>query len=317
VAIWRSTTFSEIVDPASPNEAHAVDQGRAQRVIKVAWDAREQAARDFLGTSEVVNFGGGNYLSRTVPHSYPGYPKLYCTSIPRVEGVGPVGHNGSLDGEHLARYQFALLTLVYTTPPYETLTDNELVANGDVDANGNPSEGVALEQGRPRYVSLVPKPGMRVLTFNRSLLKNANTSMPVLEAVPLNVPHLDLTWTWHQVPKAALPWATWQVGQGRINNATFGVFQAGTLLIEPPEPRPITGPFGDRYFDVVIRARYLPQYDFATPPVAKGWNYVLGPTGTGAAAVWDMIELTVSGAAGAANTRMYRETYLPAFFEPL
>lgn len=300
-------------NPASPTEAWSVSQGRAVRTIKVKWADRIQAARDFLGHAELVEFGGFTYLSRTIPHTYPGTDKLYCTDIPKVEGVGPIGATGS-DSTLLAEYQFAILTLVYTTPPYEIYDDNTMLVAGYQDSNGNPSEGAALAAGQPRYVSVAPTPGMRTLVFNRGLVKREDNGAPIPEGIPFPSPHLDFEFTWWHVPQAALPWSVWGKTMGKINDAAFYVSDAQTLLMEAPKVTPITGPFGDRTFNVTFKARYYPQFDFSDPPVAKGWNYILAPTGNGASADLAMVKMVLDGAGGTVTP--FRTADFSLCFEP-
>lgn len=281
------------------------------------WADRRQAVLDFLGYPTVETAGAEVWLSRTVPHTYPGEPNLYCTEVAKIDGIGPTGSNGDPGGELQASYQHAEITLIYTTPTYDIATDDVLTANARVDANGNPSEGTALALGKPRFVTLRAKPGMKTLVFNRSLIKRADNGNPVLEGVPFIVPHVDFEFTWHQVPKAAINWARWGKTQGKVNDDTFYGFEAETLLMEAPEPRAIAGPFGDRLFDVVFRMRYFPQYDF-TPepagPIAKGWNYVLAPVGNGAGTTLDMVRMCADGQN---NTQpVYKSADFTLCFEP-
>lgn len=289
---FRTTTFEESLVGPSPTEAWSIDRGRASRNIDTGWTTRKQAALDFMGYAEVLVANGGNYLSRTIPANYPGESKIWCTDVPKTEGIGPIGYTGT--GETmLAEYQMARLALVYSTPPYEIMSDDDMVDAGYVDSNGNPSEGAALAAGYPRYISINASPGMQILTFNRALIKRADTLAPLSEGVPFHVPYLDIEFTWWHVPQAALNWTAWGRTQGRINSDTFYVFEPETLLCEPPKIVPITGPFGDRLFNVVFKMRYKPNFNFDTPPVAKGWNYALMATGNGGTADIDMIRMCV------------------------
>lgn len=289
---FRTTSFNEAFNPASPSESWSLDQGRATRIIDTAWTTRRQATLDFMGYAEILNANGGNYLSRTVPANYPGESYVWCTGAPKVEGIGSVGKTGT--GETmLADYQIARISLAYSTPTYEIFTDDVMVDRGYVDANGNPSEGAALAAGDPRYISFTAEPGMQIITFNRSLIKRKDTMAPISEGVPFYVPHMDIEFTWWNVPAAALNWKAWGKAQGKINASAFFVFEANTLLMEPPKPIPFSGPYGDRLYNVKVKMRYKPQYDLSTPPVAKGWNYILLPTGNGALADLAMVKMVV------------------------
>lgn len=293
---WRSTLFNEAFNPASPNEAWSIDQGRATRVIHTAWATRKQAALDFMGYAEILD-NGGLYLSRSIPVTYPGEDYVWCTGVPKVSGIGSRGKTGS-GGSMLADYEIAEMTLAFSTPLYEIFDDDTMVSRGYIDANGNPDEGEALKAGDPRYISVVTKPGMQTLTFNRALIKRSDNGNPLSEGFPIQVPHTDLEFTWHFVPKAAMNWSAWGVCMGKINEDTFYGFEPETLLMESPEVIPFRGPFGDMLYNVKFRARYKPQFDTSTPPVAKGWNYILAPTGNGATAALAMVKVAVNGTTG-------------------
>lgn len=295
-SLWRATSYDEMLNTASPVEAWAPNQSRANRTIRTDWLLRKQAVWDFLGYTEVViGTSGTNYLSRTVPHNYPGEDKIWCTDIPRIVGSGPIGSTG-VDSTLLAAYTFAELTLTYTAPLYNHLTDAEMVAAGYVNAEGEISEGVALKTSFGRYVTYKSKPGLRQLVLNRSAVKRSDTSRPIPEGVPVPVPYEDIELTWHQIPESALNTTVWGETQGRVNSDTFLGRPAETLLMEAPEIVSREGLFGARSYDVIFRMRYYPQYDKGTPPTARGWNYILLPIGDAATASLDMVKMTINTA---------------------
>lgn len=310
---WRVTQYDEMLNTASPVEAWAPNQSRANRTIRTAWDFRKQAVWDFLGYTEVViGTSGTKYLSRTVPHNYPGEDKIWCTDIPRIVGSGPIGQTG-LDSTMLAAYTYAELTLTYTASLYNHLTDAEMVAAGYVNAEGEISEGVALQNSFGRYVIYKSKPGIRQLVLNRSAVKRSDTGAPLLEGVPVPVPYEDIELTWLQIPEAALNTAVWGETQGCLNDDTFLGRDAETLLMEAPEIIRREGLFGAASYDVVFRMRYYPQFDYGTPPTARGWNYILAPIGDPATASLDMVKM-VTNTAGTVSP--FRTADFTRCFEP-
>lgn len=293
---WRATLYDEMLNTASPVEAWAPNQSRANRTIRTGWDFRKQAVWDFLGYTEILVGGSGtNYLSRTVPHNYPGEDKIWCTDVPRIVGAIPTGSTGA-DSTLLAAYQFAELTLTYTATLYNHLTDAEMIAAGYINSDGEISEGVALKTSFGRYVTYKSKPGLRQLILNRSAVKRSDTGAPIPEGVPVPVPYEDIELTWHQIPEAALNTTVWGQTQGCINDDTFLGRPAETLLMEAPEIIRREGLFGAASYDVVFRMRYYPQYDKGIPPTARGWNWLLAPIGPPNTAYLDMVKMTINTA---------------------
>lgn len=292
--VWRNTYYDEMFTTASPVEAWAPNQSRANRTLRVAWGSRRQASYDFLGYSEVlVGTSGTNYLSREVPHNYPDEPKIWCTDIPRIVGAGPIGFTGA-DTNMLAAFTFAELTLTYTATLYNILTDAEMVAAGYTNSDGEISEGVALKSSFGRYVTYRSKPGLRQLILNRGAVKRSDTNQMIPEGVPVPVPYEDIELTWHQIPEAALNTTVWGQTQGKINDDVFLGRPAETLLMEAPEIVTREGMYGARSYDVIFRMRYYPQYD--SGGVASGWNYLLLPKGASGVAYLDMVKMTINTA---------------------
>lgn len=317
---WRSTQYNETFTQPSPSEAWAIDQGRATRVIECAWLLRKQATLDFLGYAEVPIGGSGlAYLSRTIPHNYPFETRIWCTANPKVEGLGPRGRTG-VDGagSMIADFHYAMMTLGYSTPPYDIMDDVEMGVRGFLNAVGDISEGVALRERRPRYISYVSKPGMQQLIFNKTAIKRADTNprTPLPEGIPIPLPYEELEFTWWHVPEAALPRNVWAKSMGTVNNATFFGRAAETLLLEAPQAMPITGPFGDRLFNVVFRMKFKPLFDYSVdPPVARGWNHILVPAGPAATSVLKPVEMCTNMGPDAPK-RPIRTSDFTLLFEP-
>jgi hypothetical protein len=276
MAVWRDTTYTWHY-PEKEEEAVLQDNGRVQAVAQVSWEGRQQARRDFCGTVAVADNGlGQQYITRTTPMPWPDEPWMYCTGSPRSVGLGPHGNDPVT---RLARYHKCHLTLVYQALTYDVLEDADVVAV-DGPLIGLPDEGDALRRGIRRYVSVYGKLGGKTWTVPTGILEFPD-GQPILQATfGKRIPAIALTYTWHQVPKAAIPKIAWIEGQGTINDLEFDGWPAETLLVEAPfHSPPRRDAAGTRIVDITVPMLFQPNWDKSGVP--RGHNYMLRATATG------------------------------------
>ncbi len=270
-----------------------------------------------------------------LPHPYPAAPPgMYATRITSVDGRGKPGKD-LLD---VTTYEQALLTIVYSTLTYHVGDDNSVLNTDPNDipiplpppppppplqGTGSffllPDEGFALSAGTPkasnyRYITRVAKPSGRMLSLNKGMMFVAspiNTlRIPIAEGIPVVEPSMDLVYTWHRVPEAAVPVNAIMAQMGTVNDAIFDGFAPETLLVEAPDPKPIYSPFGGREYDIQYRMKFLPRWD-RTAKVARGWNYILRKPPDGQL---QFVLVTSDGALD--STRTYRATNFRNLFRP-
>lgn len=277
MAVWRDTEFVELVE-GSPVEQVSLERGAATRRIRVAWEDRDQARLDFIGypSLELSGFGGW-YIYRTIPHSYPGKPHLFCVGSPQSEGVQPLG----IDDDDLGENTYAKLQLNYAHPTYFIVDDDELM---DTIGLPVPHEGAALEMGwrYSRYITKLEKPSVQILSINKGHMWLLDTQpVPLLEGFPRRLPQREIIYTWHQVPLLAYPRKVIDSALGCINSVAFDGHEPETLYFDAADPRPSPSGFsidGEPLFlyDVQFKFIYKPNYDLDIIPVtARGWNWVL------------------------------------------
>lgn len=311
MATFRGVSFEETFDD-SPEETFAVDQGRAVRTYLTAWADRYDFVDAFLGTASVATVGSVTYLTREIPHQHPD-TNFFATAIPKIVGIGPRGSDGA-DETLVAKYEKARIFVVYTAPMYDIRADLEVLDGDDL-----PNEGYAMAAGSSRYIIRTAKPGARLYVLGRGAVKTVDNGLSVPEGVAVTIPHIDLQYQWMHVPLAAVPQAAIREGIGKINDAVFDGFEAGTLLCETPDPVPITDQTGNRRFNITYRFRYLPNRKRTLASnageaigTALGWNYVLKPTANGTEL--DFIKTTATGALG--GPPLYESFDFTKFFRP-
>lgn len=324
---FRSTTFVELED--SPVGAYALDRGNVTRTYLVDFAARDQAALDFAGTAtRIVAPGGQTYLSRTLPHQLPSKSYMRVQSIPSVKPHAMRGTTGTLgDGTAMATYEMAEITCQYVFPTFDFLTDAEVEAE-DGPLAGYADEGWHLATNgstATRYITPSVKLATRELVLNRAILKDPR-GKPILEGVPIRETTGEVTYTWHQVPRDALPRQAWIAGGGCVNEQDFDSWPAGCLLADSmPETRPSPNVIdGQVYYDLQYRFKLLILADRLDPDgsvVFRGWNYIrrlvpqLGPV-VGAGRFELLLATTDGGDGTAPGTTMYPNYDFASFFRP-
>lgn len=319
---YRDTLYLESNE--SPEGSYYFDRGQVARKIQVDWPARDQAIRDFAGTVEVLyNDEGQGYLRRTTPHPFPPRPWMYVQSIPKEQPCCLRGNDGgTADGLGVARYELCELTLVYAMPTYNIREDASIVAP-DGPLAGLPDEGYALEQGRvnhSRYVSWVPRLASKTLELNQGMLKDEDNKL-IVSGIPFPEPVGEVLYTWHQVPEEALPVGVWIANGNSVNDATFDIWPAGTLLFDgPPEVRTNPNPMtGQTLADVTYKFKVSIKADPSTDPVTvRGHNYIYRRKVVGDPPVPLLIPrlVTTDGVGNDAGTRMFRDFDFKKFFRP-
>lgn len=273
--MFRSTEYVESED--SPKGGYYFDRGQVTCRIMVDHMARAQAVLDFAGSVQVNYDGGGQgYLTRVLPHALPARPWMYVQAVPNEEPLGLRGVTDEFgDGTGQSVYDLCELTLNYVMPTYKLKEDDDVLASTGPLA-GKPDEGYALQEGYQdsRYVTRVKKYSSRILVLNKGMLKDQDGKI-IVEGVPFPEPGGEVQYTWHQVPEECLPELVWMANSGRVNDATFDGYPAGTLLFDGnvevrPSPNPITGQV---LTDVVYRFKLAFKADPADGTI-YGHNYV-------------------------------------------
>lgn len=278
---FRDTFYSDYQPFAGGRQirmAFGQNGSRVERPVLVGWREVSQAKQDFLGFSQVKVAGADSYISRTIPHAYEGetdtqgLPWLWAQDVPNVEAMGARGKRASGAPD----FEQALMTVLYTSRTYGVFDDNNPGLQGAAaDPNGaaNPLDGLPDEATLLRYVTKLYKPTNRAITIPRALMQwvpqGAEPAAPIMEAIGKREPGIELTYVHHlrpDVPRAAIAQA-----MGKVNDAAFDGYEAGTLLCNEPDIEPIVLPIGEIAYDVHFHFRYLPKYDLSGTPRGHNW----------------------------------------------
>jgi len=283
------TTFLEfrgvayVESDESPVGNYSRGRGTITRSYQCGWEDRDALALAMLGTTSVQTDGSGRrYLSRVTPHTLPYKTFMHCDDILQVRPMALRGNDGGqADGLGVARYQQAEVVCQYSMPTFSVREDDEVnAAYGPL--AGLPDEGhmlATLGARLSRYISTTTRYTTRELVSNRGLVKDSD-GKTILEGIPIREATGEVTYTWWNVPEAALPRGAWIAGGACVNDQEFDLWPAGCLLASGlPEVRPEPNVVdGELYFTLVYRFQLLMLYDrdpmLAGGPVVRGHNYI-------------------------------------------
>lgn len=297
MARFRQTTYYEHA-PDSPNEAWGAGGGsrmtREMDVFNGTYAGRLNAAQDFIGYAQVATSGGVKYITRVTPMPYPSLPidaNPGANSVFYVSGISrtaPLGVPGGIDpasfpvGTAGANYDRARMTVEFTTLPFQVKEDAQVIATGGP-LVGLPDEGFALASGwqNTRYITRQIQPFVRLLKLPYGLMKQAATGKLLKVGIPFREGGANITYTWYRVPVAGVNFTTIGGALQTINNATFDIAPANTLLFDSFATREYQGAFGERIMDVTMHMIYLPHTAMNNPGkgTQRGWNWYLDVAG--------------------------------------
>lgn len=286
--------------PGSPEPSFEPERTSATRVLDVdldgTWTPAVKFARSLLGyPKSKATFSGINYIQRCTPDEYPepllltgsdGGVSLRAVKV-AMRGIGTPSYadcdtNGT---NRIAVYPKARLTVQYGTLPFDVWSER---TNGWESWNG----GVRDESLLTRYVSKVVEPGGQYLTLPGDCFKFVAYDggdvppvglggRPVMQGTGRMLIHFNMQLTWHMVPESMVPCALVRPfplvadgpqaidnALGKVNDATFAGYPAGTLLLTGVRFRPYRSALGKRIYDITY------QIKFFKPETGKGHNHI-------------------------------------------
>lgn len=200
----------------------ATDANSAVMVIDVNAGGSEKAKADLLGYAQRIEVNGVPRLHRNLPARHPRWPWMVCTRV--VAKDYKFLEKADYLAGPAAAYHFTRLTCVFTTVPYNVISDSDLSQYGSAEWN--------------RFTEIYYEPGLETITPDRGAFKWAdgpgagtdiNFGLPQLLSKP------TIRMVWRDVPENCLydvdgiP-TNVEALQGRVNSATFRGHPAGTLL---------------------------------------------------------------------------------------
>lgn len=239
---FTSEDWREAVSLYSPSQLSiGGKRSRATLTGYVPWAKIQKCVLWLLGFSWVDSSG---YLRREVPANHPLFNNLFANEIVDCVGVEwippkrPKPHPWSMP---YAVHNLAKITIGYSQPPFEILSDDQLVMTNPIAYRG---------QELRRYISWCPKPYVDLLEMPGAYEKFVAPAGTTIGGVTLNgLPTLSsrlliraqkstLKLTWHDIPidfvcnqYGAMP--KLEAAIGKINKDDFfGVNNVHTWLLD-------------------------------------------------------------------------------------
>jgi len=266
------------------------DSSQATWTIMVPWENYIDTSGNglipqVLGYSERIApgvIGGPGQISRQIPIKHPYFPWLYATMIADVKGIKPTGiyNNEAQGGSFSMQYEFAIVTIGFSSLTYDVISDQELADNYSNDESYR--YVTKISESTAEYISV--DRGQYVFTGGAVGNPDGKTFNLGTGRITIKV---DLQWDWHDVPARSIfnNDGTGNIATniynciGKVNNAEIWGFPAGTLLMMTPKFTPTIQPVSPltmgvanplisppRSFDVRLLFKYW------DPPVAPGGN---------------------------------------------
>jgi hypothetical protein len=175
----------------------------AAMTIIINWTDLPTAIQQCLGYSErITNAPKVSRLSRHVPFQHPYWPNLWCTRIISAKGLQFRGKIlasiGNIPSAPTTQFQYALLSLEFSRPPYPVLTDAQL---------NQVATGTSPPQEYLRYTDRFWHPSIQMLSREGMTFvykEGLATGNPFPGSVGTKVVRAKLKRTWYQIPEAAI-----------------------------------------------------------------------------------------------------------------
>lgn len=332
---FRAVTFHEA--HGSPVYQLADDQARLTRDLACAWDDQVLLAANLVGWPQLVTEGAVTYISRVLPHGYPGIvvnggpddgkPILWATAVNRLRGDGrssaetpagdgttrydapDVGEAGVPAGAVPPAEMTARLLVEYRSPLYDVRADADCLGTGSSALVGKPDEGTLK-----RFVERYFEPAFKAQTVPKNLFRTVETTPRPVEEPPTKV-HATANLVYVHRMRPDLPMKAIQAAVGKLNSTVFDAFgappgyPAGTLLCLPPRVRPYVSALGQRLYD--LRFAFALAYNVDAGDIPRGWN---GPWVTRTDGTIDYTEISLTGTA--AGGHLYKTYDMTKLFQP-
>lgn len=257
-----------------------------------------QFCRALVGYPRVI----GDVLYRRLPDRIPWYLNngdkafLFCTSCPKVYGVGPKGVLvPTIDLEDLGYLQKEYYKHYIVEAVYETLS-YEVLQFGDITDESQ------------RFTTITSKASAEMLTAaSGQILWNGGSfpgeppsgqkvtdGAPVTSGIGRVVGQREVQVIWHDVPDGAFDFDRFDRFLGKVNqfdnflapaDAVFTGYAKETMLLLSWEPFPVVSAIGDRLHRIVMNFLYLPNVS-SVDGLPKGHNWKLSPLG-----YWQAVKL--------------------------
>lgn len=239
----------EYKSPHGPyKEGWGTDNSRIDIQYVVPWADRWAARDALLGTAEVIG-GLVPFISRTMPHVYPG-TGLIARAVPSIEGEVPL-QDLDLGGPPL--FANAILNVLYESVSYEVASDAAIV--------GPASYPVADESLLLRWVTKRKSQATQYFSTRRGAWEFTDNGKKFHSDVPIQLPKHELNILWHQVPLAAYSESKYDDAIGKTNLTAFAGCGAGTLVFVNAAPEYTRLPTGsqERSVNLTLKMHHFPN----------------------------------------------------------
>jgi hypothetical protein len=264
---WRG-----VRDGSTPTLSFEINSNRMETACFVTWAKWKDAVDFFVGTSSTyIGEDDEAHISRLLPFSFDTMPGLICSKVTKVSGHKFLGTH---DDDGLPQYKDAEISLLFESPSYKVLSDDD------------------IENELDRYIEIGPAQGSAevlsmhggVLKFRRDPAGPTPGALPDGIPVPWNtvnkpIPEETFTVTWHRIPfdaaKEVSSLAARLYGDGTQENVpylsvinTVELFgrPVGTLLLKAARR------IRDKAPTPIGTLEYRVEFDLCFRP--SGWNWL-------------------------------------------
>jgi hypothetical protein len=236
-------------DGSSPLEQFDNENGgSARRSFLVLPEYATEAVWQILGYPYKEGTGVEAKINRWLPEFHPLYPWMIATKVTAVRGIGWSGNQKVVTGwgtKKLNTFKKYQIDVQYDTPEYSVISDDD-IRNTSKYPHGE----------FHRFVVVRMKPTAEMLTYPTASMHftethgflNGAARNPKHSAIPGSVSKLlgkrEITYSWREVPDAAVPWDDIFACIGKVNQKTFDNAAPHTMLCLPPDIRRIRSAFG-------------------------------------------------------------------------
>lgn len=268
-----------------------------QQILGYAWKPQDQGANS-------------RKMSRALPFRHPLFTWCWASAITSIRGIHFTGKNTGGGNGPYADYQYCMLTVLFETPPYEILADDQIPVDTVENAAGTEFE---IRREWRRYTERHIEITSEALTVERGYLVWTDHSDATKRTSPNNKVHksksafltkVNIRLIWHQVPDVGLFSGGGFDNDGTpdnilevvntLNDDLFMGWDMETLLCFPPRFMPFTMPVPPHIINLLptqVPRAWTVEFNlvyFAPTPLGEGglttltsggWNKAPDSTG--------------------------------------
>lgn len=271
--------------------------------IIIHWENLLVALQEILGYAykPQSNNATQRFMNRVLPWRHPLFTWCYASAVTSIRGIHFTGKNTGSGMGPYSDYQYCMLTVLFTSPSYEVLGDEEIPADTATNAA---SQTFNIRREWRRFTERQIDITSESLTVERGYLVWADHSDAAKRVTPGNKVHkskstfltkVNVRLLWHQVCDVGLFSGAGFDNDGtpdnilevvnKVNDDLFMGWDTKTMLCFPPRFIPYTMPIPPHIinlFPTQVPRAWNVEFNlvyFAPEPLGTGGLLTTGPDG--------------------------------------